>query len=158
MISNGKLLIQVERVGAFARRTVGWLVSRTAPAGIVLDALEQVLHQHQLGTGLIRHSDRGTQYQSSRHIERLAETETNRLMLVSGTVKTLLCCNDHWAVRGRRQSPSRPLAQFRRRGICHPRQGHLAQQPVRVIVRMSCYRRSRQIFTRLWKDRVWPQK
>lgn len=62
-------------IDTFARRIVGWRVSRTAHAGFVLDALEQALHErrplHQ--AGLVHHSDRGSQYVSIRYTERLAE-------------------------------------------------------------------------------------
>ena len=34
-------------IDAFARRIVGWRVSRTAHAGFVLDALEQALHDRR---------------------------------------------------------------------------------------------------------------
>jgi putative transposase len=62
-------------IDAYARRIVGWRVSRTAHAGFVLDALEQALHERRpvRGGGLIHHSDRGVQYVSIRYTERLAE-------------------------------------------------------------------------------------
>jgi transposase InsO family protein len=62
-------------IDAFARRIVGWRVSRTAHAGFVLDALEQALHERQpvRGDGLVHHSDRGVQYVSIKYSERLAE-------------------------------------------------------------------------------------
>lgn len=60
-------------VDAYARRIVGWRVSRTAHAGFVLDALEQAVHQRRPGAGLVHHSDRGSQYLSIRYTERLAE-------------------------------------------------------------------------------------
>jgi putative transposase len=62
-------------IDAFARRIVGWRVSRTAHAGFVLDALEQALHERRPGEGggLVHHSDRGVQYVSIRYTERLAE-------------------------------------------------------------------------------------
>jgi len=60
-------------IDAFARRIVGWRVSRTAHAGFVLDALEQAVHQRQPGSGLVHHSDRGSQYLSIKYTERLAE-------------------------------------------------------------------------------------
>ena len=62
-------------IDAFARRIVGWRVSRTAHAGFVLDALEQALHERQpvRGDGLVHHSDRGVQYVSIKYTERLAE-------------------------------------------------------------------------------------
>lgn len=61
-------------IDAFARRIVGWRVSRTAQAGFVLDALEQALHARRpsAGDGLVHHSDRGVQYVSIRYTERLA--------------------------------------------------------------------------------------
>ena len=62
-------------IDAYARRIVGWRVSRSATANFVLDALEQAIHQRQpaKGTGLIAHSDRGSQYLAIRYTERLAE-------------------------------------------------------------------------------------
>lgn len=62
-------------IDAFARRIVGWRVSRTAHASFVLDALEQALHDRRpaQGGGLVHHSDRGGQYLSIKYTERLAE-------------------------------------------------------------------------------------
>ncbi len=62
-------------IDAFARRIVGWRVSRTAHASFVLDALEQALHERRplRGAGLVHHSDRGVQYVSMKYTERLAE-------------------------------------------------------------------------------------
>ena len=62
-------------IDAFARRIVGWRVSRNARADFVLDALEQALHARQPVSkgGLIHHSDKGSQYVSIRYTERLAE-------------------------------------------------------------------------------------
>jgi transposase InsO family protein len=62
-------------IDAYARRIVGWRVSRTAHAGFVLDALEQALHERRPAhrAGLIHHSDRGSQYVSIKYTERLAE-------------------------------------------------------------------------------------
>jgi transposase InsO family protein len=49
-------------IDAFARRIVGWRVSRSAHAGFVLDALEQALHERRpIRGGLVHHSDRGVQ-------------------------------------------------------------------------------------------------
>ena len=62
-------------IDAYARRIVGWRVSRTAHASFVLDALEQALHDRRPvhRGGLVHHSDRGSQYVSIRYTERLAE-------------------------------------------------------------------------------------
>ena len=50
-------------IDAYARRIVGWRVSRTAHASFVLDAREQVLHERRPihRGGLEHHSDRGSQ-------------------------------------------------------------------------------------------------
>jgi transposase InsO family protein len=62
-------------IDAYARRIVGWRVSRTAHASFVLDALEQALHERRPvhRGGLVHHSDRGSQYVSITYSERLAE-------------------------------------------------------------------------------------
>lgn len=58
-----------------ARRIVGWRVSIPMRTDIVFDALEQALYarQPERDGSLISHSDRGSQYVSIRHTERLAE-------------------------------------------------------------------------------------
>ena len=61
-------------IDAYARRIVGWRVSRTAQTGFVLDAREQALHERrpmQRG-GLVHHGNRGSQYVSIQYSERLA--------------------------------------------------------------------------------------
>ena len=61
-------------IDVYARRIVGWQVSRTMQTDFVLDALEQALHARQPDRdSLIHHSDRGSQYVSIRYTERLAE-------------------------------------------------------------------------------------
>jgi putative transposase len=62
-------------IDVFARRIVGWRVSRSMHTDFVLDALEQALYarQPERDDELIHHSDRGSQYVSIRYTERLAE-------------------------------------------------------------------------------------
>lgn len=62
-------------IDVFARRIVGWRVSRSMRTDFVLDALEQALYarQPERDDALIHHSDRGSQYVSIRYTERLAE-------------------------------------------------------------------------------------
>jgi putative transposase len=62
-------------IDTFARRIVGWRASRTAQAGLVLDALEQALHDRRPvhRGGLVHHSDRGSQYVAIKYTERLGE-------------------------------------------------------------------------------------
>ena len=62
-------------IDVFARRIVGWRVSRSMRTDFVLEALEQALYarQPERDASLIHHSDRGSQYVSIRYTERLAE-------------------------------------------------------------------------------------
>jgi len=61
-------------IDVYARRIVGWQVSKSMQTDFVLDALEQALYERQPDRdSLIHHSDRGSQYVSIRYTERLAE-------------------------------------------------------------------------------------
>jgi transposase InsO family protein len=60
-------------IDVFARRIVGWRVSRSLHTELVLDALEQAIWSRTKTEGLVHHSDRGCQYLSIRYTERLAE-------------------------------------------------------------------------------------
>ena len=60
-------------IDVFARRIVGWRVSRSLKTELVLDALEQALWSRSDIEGLIHHSDRGSQYLSIRYSEKLVE-------------------------------------------------------------------------------------
>lgn len=62
-------------IDVFARRIVGWKVAHSMRTDLVLDALDQAIHQRcDAQTGdLVHHSDRGSQYLSMRYTERLVE-------------------------------------------------------------------------------------
>ena len=62
-------------IDVFARRIVGWRVSASMRTDFVLDALEQAIFARRGDalTGLVHHSDRGTQYLSMRYTDRLAD-------------------------------------------------------------------------------------
>ncbi len=62
-------------IDVFARRIVGCRVSASLKTDFVLDALEQAIHARCRTTvsGLVHHSDRGTQYVSMRYSDRLAD-------------------------------------------------------------------------------------
>ena len=61
-------------IDVFARRIVGWRVAASLHTDFVLDALEQAIHDRRdTTTGLVHHSDRGTQYVSMRYTDRLAD-------------------------------------------------------------------------------------
>jgi putative transposase len=64
-------------IDAYARRILGWRCGSSMSTQLVLDALEQAIWTRQrdgaaLGS-VVAHSDRGSQYVSIRHTERLAE-------------------------------------------------------------------------------------
>jgi len=56
----------------FTRRIVGWSVSETMTARIVVDALEQARRRGLVGRGAIVHTDRGSQYASNEYRELLS--------------------------------------------------------------------------------------
>jgi transposase InsO family protein len=62
-------------IDAYARRIVGWRVSRSLSSDLALDALEQAISEREDDQDgrLVHHSDRGVQYLSIRYTERLAE-------------------------------------------------------------------------------------
>ncbi len=62
-------------IDVFARKIVGWRASTSMRADLVLDALEQALHDRSGADQdqLVHHSDQGVQYLSIRYTERLAE-------------------------------------------------------------------------------------
>lgn len=60
-------------IDVYARRIIGWRVSRSMKTELVLDALEQALWARGKPDGLIHHSDRGSQYLSIRYTARMAE-------------------------------------------------------------------------------------
>ena len=57
-------------IDVFARKIVGWRVSKTAHASFVLDALEQAVHDRRPCGGLVHHSDRGAQGRFNRSSQR----------------------------------------------------------------------------------------
>ena len=119
-------------IDAFARRIVGWRVSRSARADFVLDALEQALcDRRPIGqAGLVHHSDRGVQYVSIRYTERLTEAGIEPSVGSVGDSYDNALAGDHqWPVQGRGDPPAWPLAQRRSGRIRHARMGRLVQQP-----------------------------
>ncbi len=56
----------------FSRRIVGWAMDATIDAALACRALEMAWHSRRPATGLLFHSDRGSQYASGRYAELLA--------------------------------------------------------------------------------------
>jgi len=62
-------------IDVFLRMIIGCSVSASMSAKLILDALEQALWARKVKGNLIHHSDRGSQYQSIRYTEWLAEID-----------------------------------------------------------------------------------
>jgi putative transposase len=62
-------------IDAFSRRIVGWRVSSSLRTDLALDALEMAIFVRgdRALTGLVHHSDRGSQYLAIRYTERLED-------------------------------------------------------------------------------------
>jgi transposase InsO family protein len=60
-------------IDVFSRRIVGWRAHTRMQTDLVLDALEQVLHDRELDGRLVVHPDRGSQYIAMRYAERLVD-------------------------------------------------------------------------------------
>jgi len=60
-------------IDVFSRRIIGWRVARSMHTDLVLDALEQALWSRSGASGVVHHSDRGSQYLSIRYTECLKE-------------------------------------------------------------------------------------
>jgi putative transposase len=62
-------------IDVFSRRIVGWRAHTTMRTSLVLDALEQALHDRETDGQLIHHSDRGSQYLDMRYTSPLCQHE-----------------------------------------------------------------------------------
>lgn len=64
-------------IDVFSRYIVGWRVAVSLRTDLVLDALEQAIWRRQSEdlSGLVHHSDRGSQFLSIRYTERLADVQ-----------------------------------------------------------------------------------
>lgn len=58
-------------IDVFSRRIVGWRAHTTMRTELMLDALEQALHDRELDGRLVVHTDRGSQYVAMRYTDRV---------------------------------------------------------------------------------------
>jgi putative transposase len=63
-------------VDLFSRVVIGWSMAATMTSRLVVDALEMALVRRRPGSGLVAHSDRGSQYASEHYQRRLTEERT----------------------------------------------------------------------------------
>ena len=118
-------------IDAYARRIVGWRVSRTAHANFVLDALEQALHERRPTHrgGLVHHSDRGSQYVGIRYTERLAEAGIEPSVgSVGDSYDNALAETINGLYKSRGHPSARTLAELRGRRDRDADMGRLVQQ------------------------------
>lgn len=107
-------------VGAYARRIVGWRVSRPVPTGFVLDALDQALRSGARCSagGLVHHSDTGSRHEFICHTERLAQAGIERSVSgVGDSYDNALAKEHQLRLRGRGRSPARRAALARGHGL-----------------------------------------
>jgi putative transposase len=60
---------------AFSRRVIGWALDRTLEERLTLAALKMALSRRSVQSGLVHHSDRGSQYASGDYTNLLKENE-----------------------------------------------------------------------------------
>jgi transposase InsO family protein len=70
---------------AFSRRVVGWRLSRSIDAALVLGALEKALGEREPPVGWIHHSDQGVQYACREYVERVVAANGLISMSAKGT-------------------------------------------------------------------------
>jgi putative transposase len=58
---------------AYSRRAIGWALDRTMEDDLTLAALRMALDSRSIGSGLVHHSDRGSQYASNDYTDRLKQ-------------------------------------------------------------------------------------
>ncbi len=119
-------------IDAYARRIVGWRVSRTAHASFVLDALEQALHDR--GPSIAAASsitrDRGGQYVSIKYTERLAEAGIEPSVgSVGDSYDNALAETINGLYKAEVIHRRGPWRSLRGRRVRHARMGRLVQQP-----------------------------
>lgn len=74
----------------FSRRIVGWAMADTLETPLVERALHMALTQRQPQTGLLHHSDRGSQYASHDYQRRLAQRQITVSMSRTGNFATTM--------------------------------------------------------------------
>jgi len=118
-------------IDAFSRFIVGWHVSRSLHADLVLTALEQALWSREGPLdGLVHHSDRGVQYLSIRYSERLAEAGIATSVGSRGdSYDNALAETVNGLYKAELVYRRGPLARTRRSRAGHPGVGRLVQQP-----------------------------
>ncbi len=84
-------------IDAYSRKIVGWSMSEHHDAELVHAALQMALLQRQPGADLIHHSDRGSEYASSRYQSLLCEHHIQISMSKKGDCYDNAAIESFWA-------------------------------------------------------------
>ena len=126
----------------FSRKIVGWAMSQSMPADLVIDALKMALLHREPDGNLIHHSDRGSQYASEDFQQLLIENRITVSMSGRGncydnammesfwaTLKTELIHQEHYQTRQQaRQSIFEYIEVFYNRKRLHSSLGYLSPE------------------------------
>ena len=113
-------------IDAFSRRIIGWRAARSMTTALVLDVLEHAIFTRaQQGvtdlTGLVAHSDAGSQYTSIAFTTRLIDAGVDPSVGSVGDALRQRPGRDHRRlVQERTHPPPRPLARVDPRRTRHP--------------------------------------
>lgn len=149
-------------IDVFARRIVGWRVSRTATAGFVLDALEQAIHQRRPAQDqLVHHSDLGSPPNICRSSipNDWQRRGLPRLSAVSGIPMTMLWPKRSTACSKLKSSTDAGHGAALRPSNTPPWNGSTGST-IAVCWSLSGISRQlkqRQTSMKLWKDQTWPR-
>ena len=81
----------------WSRRVVGWACGSTLQASLVLAALQDALQRRRPPRGLLRHSDRGSQYVDDDYIKALAGAGIERSMSRAGNCYDNAAMESFWS-------------------------------------------------------------
>ena len=81
----------------WSRRIVGWACAPTLHASLVLAALQRALRQRRPATGLLHHSDRGSQYVDEDYIKALIAAGIERSMSRAGNCYDNAAMESFWS-------------------------------------------------------------
>jgi transposase InsO family protein len=84
-------------IDLFSRKAVGWAMGETLATSLVTTALDQALANRRPGSGLLHHSDRGSQYASGDYRARLTQAGITISMSRRGNCHDNACAESFWA-------------------------------------------------------------
>jgi putative transposase len=80
----------------YSRKIVGWAMDSTMTRQLVIDAFKQAIGRRKPLTGLIHHSDRGSQYASTEYQKLLKKHHCNSSMSRKGNCYDNACMESFW--------------------------------------------------------------